>query len=209
MTARLPALHILTDDSVLHRPSFIPVATDLLVTLQRRFALHIRAREHSANQLFQILNELAAKARFVGTALLVNDRADLALAFDDVGVHLGVRSLPVSRLRELAPAPRRIGYSAHSAEEAVAAERDGADFVFAGTIYASTSHPAGMPGGVQLLSATVEACSMPVLAIGGVTPARVPEILSTGAYGIAVIRAVWDAPDPVQAAEELAKLLAE
>ncbi|MGQ0813015.1 MAG: thiamine phosphate synthase [Gemmatimonadota bacterium] len=205
----LPRLHIVTDDRILSQPEFLPVTIDLLVVLQRRFALHIRARHLPANQLFHIVNELAAKAEHVGTALIINDRADIALAFDNVGIHLGTRSLPVRSVRELAPTPRRIGYSAHSAQEAAAAERDGADFILAGTIYQSATHPAAAPGGPALLSGIAEACSVPVIAIGGVTAAKVQEVLSTGAYGVAAIGAVWQAADPVQAAEELVKLLEE
>lgn len=202
-----PALHIVTDDEVLSRPDFLTIATELLVVLQWRIALHVRGKTTSTAHLFNITNALAAKAQYVGTHLLVNDRADIALAFDAAGVQLGARSLPVERVRSLLPRPRRIGYSAHSAGEAQAAERDGADFVFAGSIYPTASHVDVAPGGPSLLTGVVDACSVPVIAIGGVDAARVPEVLSTGAYGVAVIRAVWHARDPVQAAEELVKIL--
>lgn len=202
-----PALHVVTDDAVLSRPNFVDVATELLVVLQWRLALHLRGRATPTSKLFSIANALAARAEFVKTQLHINDRVDVALAFDRTGVHLGARSLPVDRVRELLPRPRRIGYSAHSAGEAAEAERAGADFIFAGSIYASASHPAVAPGGIGLLTEVVDTCSVPVIAIGGIDAAKVQEVLSTGAYGVAVIGAVWNARDPVQSAEELVKML--
>jgi thiamine-phosphate diphosphorylase len=203
----IPQLHIITDDRILAQPRFVEVATDLLVVLQRRFALHVRAKDLPAARVFEIVNALAAKADFVKAPLIVNDRVDIALAFDHAGCQLGAASLPVARVRELVPRPRLIGYSAHAADEASRAESEGADFVFAGSIYATDSHPDRGAAGIALLDGVVGACSIPVLAIGGVTAARVPEVLRTGAFGIAVIRAVWDAADPVKAAEELGRAL--
>ena len=202
-----PALHVVTDDEVLSRPQFLRAATELLVVLQWKLALHIRGKSTPTAVLFNMANALAAKAEYVGTHLIVNDRADIALAFDRVGVQLGSRSVPVDRIRAMLPRPRRIGYSAHSAAEAAAAEEAGADFILAGSIYSTPSHPERKPGGIGLLSEVVDRCSSPVIAIGGVGPGQVQEVLSTGAYGVAVIRAVWNAADPVQAAEELIKLL--
>jgi thiazole tautomerase (transcriptional regulator TenI) len=138
--------------------------------------------------------------------VLVNDRVDVAITAPAHGVQLGVRSLPVGVVREISPG-LLIGYSAHGAAECAGAERDGADFVFAGSIYPTESHPGARAGGLALLQNCVAACRMPVLAIGGVIPGRVAEVREAGAHGVAVIRAVWNAADPVQAAEQFAKLL--
>lgn len=203
----LPKLHIVTDGAILRRADFLTVAVELLVTLQRHIALHLRGPGVAATELFHLANSLAAKSAYVGTRLLVNDRCDIALAFDDVGAHVGAAGLPLPEVRRLLPRPRLVGYSAHTAAEAAGAEAGGADFIFAGTIFETLSHPGRSPGGVALLSAITDACSVPVIAIGGVTAERVPEVLSTGAYGVAVIRAIWDARDPVHAAEQFAKML--
>ena len=202
-----PALHIVTDDEVLSRPDFIAIAIELLVVLQWKLALHLRGRSTPTATLFNLANALAAKAEFVGTHLIINDRVDIALPFDRAGVQLGARSMPVERVREMLPRPRRLGYSAHSAAEAATAENRGADFILAGSIYSTPTHPDMSPGGISLLCEVVVTCSVPVIAIGGICTEQVGEVLSTGAYGVAVIRAVWHAADPVQAAEELVKLL--
>ena len=153
-----------------------------------------------------MVSELRPVAAGSGALLLVNDRVDVALTARAHGVQLGRRSLPLPVARQLLGS-RTIGYSAHDEQESVAAERDGADFLLVGSIYGTASHPGAVPGGIALLERCAAACSKPVLAIGGVTAERVAELRAAGAHGVAVIRAVWDAPEPVQAAEELAKLL--
>lgn len=202
----IPPLHIVTDESVLQQPDFISIATELLLIGQRRLALHIRGHDLPAARLVEIVGALQPRAETVGSWLMVNDRADVALVARATGVHVGARSLPIGLVRALNPA-FRVGYSAHSAEAAVEAERAGADFVFAGSIHPTASHPGVTPGGLPLLEAVVAACSCPVLAIGGITHERVAGVMRTGAYGVAVIRAVWQAPDPVQATEQFARLL--
>jgi thiamine-phosphate diphosphorylase len=203
----IPRLHIVTNDEVLKQTQFIPTAIDLLVNLQRTIALHIRSHEMTGAQTFKIVQQLLEKAEFVGTLLVVNDRVDVAFTARARGVQLGARSLPVGIVRAMAGPRLAIGYSAHAPAEAAEAERAGADFLFVGSIYPTTSHPDVVASGVSLLGDCVDACSKPVLAIGGVTAERVFEVLSTGAYGIAAISAVWHAPDPVHAAQELVKLL--
>lgn len=80
------------------------------------------------------------------------------------------------------------------------AQADGADFVLAGTLYPSASHP-GRPGaGPGLIEAMVEV-AIPIVGIGGVTPERVGEVRGAGAAGVAVITGIWDAPSPVAALE--------
>jgi thiamine-phosphate diphosphorylase len=202
----IPPLHIVTNDAVLQQSDFVSIATELLLVVQRRMALHIRSHGISAARLVEIVNELQPRAQMVGSWLIVNDRADVALVTGATGVHVGARSLPIAVVRAL-KVDLRIGYSAHTPEEAAEADHAGADFIFAGSIYPTASHPGVAPGGLPLLEATVAHCNNPVLAIGGVTHERVGEVMRTGAYGVAVIGAVWRAPDPVQAAEHFARLL--
>lgn len=202
----IPRLHLVTDDAVLRQSGFINTAADLLRSLGGDVALHVRAREHSASIIFQIVSELESVAATAGAALIVNDRVDIALTAHAGGVQLAARSLPVAAARALIGG-RLLGYSAHSAGESAAAARDGADFLLVGSIYDTATHPEATPAGIALVADSVAACSIPVLAIGGVTPGKVAELRAAGAHGVAVIRAVWSAPDPVQAARELAKLL--
>jgi thiamine-phosphate diphosphorylase len=198
----IPRLHLVTDDVVLQQSSFIPTATRVLRALAPNVALHVRGRATSAQTLFGIVSELHGQ----GGIVLVNDRVDVAITARAHGVQLGARSLPIGAVREISH-NLTIGYSAHEPEECARAGRDGADFVFAGSIYATASHPGVTPGGLPLLASCVAGCSVPVLAIGGVTHEQVAEVRAAGAHGVAVIRAVWHAPDPVQSAQQFAKLL--
>ena len=202
----IPRLHLVTDDAVLQHANFVPTATELLLVLQRRVALHIRARGVPARTIFDITSELARRAETVGSLLIVNDRVDVALTARAQGVQLGARTLSVATARALS-ADLVVGFSAHGVAECEHAEREGANFLLAGTIFPTASHPETAAAGTGLLEECVAACRIPVLAIGGVTPERVSDVIRTGAYGVAVIRAVWNAPDPVHAAEQLAKLL--
>ena len=205
----IPRLHVITDDEILGRPDFSATATELLHALRNRVALHMRGRHTAARRIFTLVNALVVEAQSVGALLVVNDRADVALTARAGGVHLGIRSLPVAVVRALEPQRLVVGYSAHSAPEAAGAERAGADFILAGSIYQTPSHPGEPPAGIRLLADSAAACRIPVLAIGGVNAPRLPEIMRAGAHGAAVIRAVWNSAHPLQAAEELARLLEE
>ena len=133
--------------------------------------------------------------------LFVNDRLDVALATGATGVLLRQDSLPVAAARAL-HSDWWIGRSVHSLQEARYAVAQGADYLVAGPMYATVSHP----GSTLLPTETLHAIARlgaPVIAIGGVTPARLPELRAWGIHGVAVIRALWDAPDPASAARDL------
>ncbi|HEY8483413.1 MAG TPA: thiamine phosphate synthase [Longimicrobiales bacterium] len=198
----LARLHLVTDDGVLEAPGFGERAQRVLAAHGEAVALHLRGPGFSGVGLFRLAEELAFATDATGTEFLVNDRVDVALAAGADGVQLGRRSLPVAAARRVLGADAWIGYSAHSAEEAAEAEAAGADFVLLGTIYPSASHPGEGGAGVELVRETVARVRIPVLAIGGITPERVGEVLSAGAYGVAVLSGVWRAADPVAAAAE-------
>lgn len=202
---RVLALHVVTDDRVLSRHNFPQIAAELIESMQDRVTFHLRAHSAPASHLFQLAELLAA--RTAGALLLVNDRIDIAAAAGAGGVQLGARSLTISQAREILGPAAVIGYSAHAPEEAARAQAEGANFVLVGTIYRSGSHPEQAAAGVDLIRQAAQVCAIPIVAIGGVTAARIPELRAAGAYGVAVISAVWDAPDPVQAARELVRLL--
>jgi len=124
----------------------------------------------------------------------------VALAAGVPGVQLGHRSIPVQAVRSLMGDDVVIGYSAHGASEAASAAENGADFVIVGTIWSSASHPDREGAGVGRIRDTSAATEVPVVAIGGVTPDRTRAALAAGAWGVAVVRGVWETDDPVAAA---------
>ncbi|MBR9990832.1 MAG: thiamine phosphate synthase [Gemmatimonadetes bacterium] len=196
----LPRLHFVTDDAVLADRAFPDVAERVLECCGRSAALHVRGHATSGARMHAVAQRLQAAALRTGAWLLVNDRLDIARAVRANGVQLGAQSLAVADARALLGAGARIGRSVHGAAEALEAEADGADFVLLGTIFASASHMGRAGAGVGLVQDTVGRTTLPVLAIGGITNARVADVAAAGAYGVAVLGGVWRDDDPVRAA---------
>ncbi len=162
-----------------------------------RVGVQLREKDLDGGPLFALAREVRALTREHGARLLVNDRLDVALAVEADGVHLPARGLPPGAARTLLAATGLIGVSTHSAAEAAAARGRGADFVVLGPVYDPASKPsAGPPLGVAALGGAAGEASLPVLALGGLTPARVPDVVRAGAHGVACIGAVMSARDP-------------
>ncbi|HEY5626009.1 MAG TPA: thiamine phosphate synthase [Dehalococcoidia bacterium] len=135
--------------------------------------------------------------------LIVNGNADVARDVGADGLHLPADA-PFARPDGV----MLVGRSVHSVEAAVQAEREGADYVIAGPVYETASHPGVPAAGVGLVSGVVASVSVPVVAIGGITAARVLDVLSAGACGVAAISAVLGAASPRAAASALREALA-
>lgn len=119
--------------------------------------------------------------------VVVSSRADVVLSCDAAGVNLPERDIATADARKLLGA-RIVGRSVHTLEGAIAAERDGADYVIYGPIWASASHPGVTPVGIDALAEVARSVRIPVLAIGGVTSERIAECHRVGAAGYAAIR---------------------
>jgi thiamine-phosphate pyrophosphorylase len=205
----LPRLHVVTNDDILATPGFADRARPLLEALGSDLALHLRGPAVPVRRLLEAAQALAPVAGETGSLLMVNDRADVALAAGAAGVQLGERSIPVQAARSILGPEAVIGCSTHGASEAVSALGNGADFVLLGTIWATPSHPDVEGTGLEPVRTAVAAAgegaatgAAPILAIGGVTPARAAEAVAVGAWGVAVIRGVWQAENPSRAAAE-------
>jgi thiamine-phosphate diphosphorylase len=186
------------DDAVATRGDFVARAGEVLAAGGGDVALHLRAPAASGRHMFDLAERLMEMARASGSLLIVNDRADVAMAAGAHGVQLGARSLAVADARKLVGDARLVGASVHSVDEAREAVAAGADWLLAGTIYETASHPGRGGAGVGLIE-EMAALGPPVVAIGGVAPERVPELRSAGAAGVAAVRGVWDAPSPADA----------
>lgn len=171
-------------------------------------AVHLREKDLTAGQLFELAVELRQLTRNYGAKLLINDRIDVALAVAADGVHLGKSSLSVSEARRILGSERLIGYSAHSADEAVQAQLGGADFVTLGPVYHTPSKAVyGEPLGLCVLTEAARIMSVPVFALGGIKHASIAEVLSAGAHGVALISAIMAAPDPTLETELLLRTI--
>jgi thiamine-phosphate pyrophosphorylase len=195
-------LLLVTDRQQTRGRPLLDVLTNALVAGVR--AVQLRERDLSARDLLRLAQEVHRLATVHQAQLLINDRVDIAMGLDGVGVHLRANSLPVAVARKLLGGQRLIGISTHSVEEVVRAEAEGADYVVLGPIYETPSKTVyGAPLGVRALEDACRRVRVPVVAIGGVTAARVEEIRRTGAFGVAVVTAVLGAIDVERATHEL------
>ena len=157
--------------------------------------IHIRERDLGGASLAALVSDLVAVTRGSTTRVVVNDRIDVALVSGADGVHLRGDSVSVVAARRLLPPPLLVGRSVHTVQEASAASD--ADYLIAGTVFPSAAKPgAAELLGLDGLRAIVSASAVPVLAIGGITPDRIAEVLAAGAAGIAAIGLFIDSLKP-------------
>ena len=184
--------------------------------------VQIREKDLTAGELASLTQKslrIAARSSAkssCATRILVNDRLDVAVAERAGGVHLGEKSLPVAYAKRLVESALRkravdksflIGVSCHSLEAAQAAPHDGADYLFFGPVFPTPSKASyGEPQGLTRLAELCRSVSIPVLAIGGITPENANSCLQAGAAGLAAIRLFQDAPDPVLTVRRLHQL---
>jgi thiamine-phosphate pyrophosphorylase len=145
-----------------------------------------RDKTHSHRDQYPIALALADLARRSDSTFVINDDIDLALVVEAHGVHLGQGDFPVAEARRILGPTMLIGCSAHTIDQAKAAEADGADYLGVGPIYDSTTKMARAPLGCDQLRDICRAVTIPVYAIGGITVERCADVLSTGATGVAV-----------------------
>jgi thiamine-phosphate pyrophosphorylase len=173
--------------------------------------IQLREKDLSGRELAK-LSEHAVLRAGSGSAVLVNDRADVACLANTAGVHLGEHSLSAGEARRLVSQRFTlenfiIGVSAHSLEGGVEAEQAGADYVIFGPVYATPSKARfGWPQGAQRLKEVCKRLTIPVLAIGGITLENARDCFAAGAVGIAAIRLFQDAADLDAVVKELRKV---
>ena len=169
--------------------------------------LQVRTKDGTDRDRYRHAAQLLQLCRAAGARCLLNDRVDLALAVEADGVHLGDEDLPVSVARRLLGAAM-VGATCRDAEGARRAVDAGATYLGVGPAYTSTTK-AGLPAplGPRGIEAVANAVDVPVIAIAGVTADRVPELRAAGAWGVAVVGAVYGAADPAAAVTRLLQAL--
>jgi len=172
--------------------------------------IQLREKEMKARELVETGLKLRALTAEKGVKFIVNDRVDVARAVDADGVHLGQEDLPLAMAREILGPDKVIGISASSIQEALAAEREGADYIGLGAVFATrTKGDAGRPVGVEMVREVVRRVSIPVVAIGGIDLDNVGQVVRAGADGIAVVSAVTTVSDVAGAARRLLNRIKE
>lgn len=163
-------------------------------------ALQLRAPELADDELRSLASRLAETCRAAGVLFIVNDRVGIAAEIG-AGAHVGQGDDPLAARDRIGP-DGVLGVSVSTPEEALAAERAGADYLGV-TVWASATKPEASPVGVDGLRAVVDATALPVVGIGGIDADNARGVLEAGAAGVAVVSAVGAAPDPVFATRRL------
>jgi len=170
--------------------------------------IQLRHKSASGGQLYLWATEMQALCRGHNAVFIVNDRVDIALAADADGVHLGQEDLPAGEARKLLGTKKIMGISASTVEEALQAEKDGADYVGFGHIFETSSKEKhSRPLGPEAIAAVKAAVGIPIIAIGGINMHNAALTIASGASGIAVIAAISRAAEPERAARELLNLM--
>jgi thiamine-phosphate pyrophosphorylase len=172
--------------------------------------IQLRDKRMDGKALIQCALDIRELTKKAGVLFIVNDRLDVALTARADGVHLGQDDIPARLARPLCPPGFIIGVSAGTPEEAARAEQDGADYVGLGPICPTGSkNDAGPACGLAIIRDVKNSISIPVVAIGGIGPSNVKEVIRAGADGIAVISAVVSQDDITGAARRLKYIIEE
>jgi thiamine-phosphate pyrophosphorylase len=170
--------------------------------------IQLRDKDLSSRELTRIGRELRRITRKTGTFFIVNDRLDVALACDADCVHLGQDDMRADVARQIAPPGFIIGVSVGSVEEAVRAQKDGADYIAISPVFSTASkYDAGPGRGLDILREIRRKVSVPVIAVGGINTHNVRDVIAAGADGVAVISAVVGSPDIAKAARDIRALV--
>lgn len=191
---RLGRLHVLVDSLIVAEAALEGGAP----------TLQVRIKTGTDRDRLHLAQAIADRCRAADATCLVNDRADVAVVVGADGVHVGADDLPVPAARAVVGPDLLVGGTARDPTTARRLVAEGADYLGVGPTFATVSKTGvPQPIGLDGLRAVAEAVDVPVIAIAGIRADRVDEVLATGAWGIAVIGAIADAPDPHSATHEL------
>lgn len=198
----VPVVHLITDRR-LARDLPARLAAALAGLPPGRVLVQLREKDLCGRDLLALARALVAVCRAAGQRIVVNDRVDVALAAGADGVHLPAAGIPAADARRLLGPDALVGVSCHSAAEVSRARDAGASFATVSPIYDTPSKRAyGPPVGLAVLREAA-ALGLPIVALGGITPPRVPEAIAAGAHGVAAIRAWLEGDDPAAAVRAL------
>jgi thiamine-phosphate pyrophosphorylase len=200
------SLYLVTDsDLSLGRPlaRIVRAAVEGGVT-----CVQVREKACSAREHIERLMAVRALLRERGVPLFVNDRLDIALAVEADGIHLGQTDMPLAMARRIAGDRLLIGISCEAPEDAVEAERGGADYVSVSPVFTTPTKTDTAPAlGIDGVRAIRAAVRLPVVTIGGINGTNAAAVIRAGADGICVVSAIVSAPDPCAATRSLRRIV--
>ena len=199
------SLYLVTDRSILKGRDLFQAVEEAVeggVTL-----VQLREKNISSLDFYTIALKMKELVNSYNVPLIINDRLDIALAVDADGLHVGQEDLPPAVARKLLGPEKILGYSVGNPEQARRAERDGADYLGAGTVFPTGSKAdTGKPIGPEGLRAIKQAVAIPVVGIGGIGISNLEEVKAAGADGISLISAILGSNDIEAASRQLINL---
>lgn len=149
-----------------------------------------REKGKSRREVYEEAARLRKLTQDFNAVLIVNDHADIAMCVNAAGVHLGQKDLPLREARKIMGKNRIVGISTHSLEQAIEAEKGGADYIGFGPVFHTTTKDAGGPKGVSMLREVKKQVTIPLVAIGGINFENIQLVLDAGADAVAVASAI-------------------
>ena len=195
-------LYLVTDRSLARGRTSVEIVREAVAG--GATCVQLREKNCGTREFLEEARAFQAALRGTGVPLVVNDRVDVALAVDADGVHLGQQDMALADARRLGPPGWIIGVSAECVEDAIRAEREGADYIGVSPVFATpTKTDAALPLGLEGLRQMRAAVKIPLVAIGGIHAGNAREVIRAGADGLAVVSAIVSADSPREAARQL------
>ena len=198
-------LYLVTDRDMLKNTDFYTAIEQAIiggVTL-----VQLREKNMTSLEFYHTALQVKKITDAYDVPLIINDRLDMMLAVDAAGVHLGQRDIPTAVARKLIGDSKILGASTATVEEAVLAQREGADYIGVGALFGTTTKSNTRPVTVELLKQIKQSVSIPVVAIGGIKTSNVMQLKPANIDGVAVVSDILAKEDIKSAAQEFRKLL--
>lgn len=184
-----------------------PLARQVEAALQNgATCLQLREKALDPAAFREEARQMALLCGRYGVPLIINDNVEVALACGAAGVHLGQQDMPIAQARRMAGPDLILGASAHTVQEALEAQAAGADYLGVGAVFSTSTKADASPLPLTTLREICAAVSIPVVAIGGITETNLLQLTGCGAAGVAVVSAIFGAPDPGAATARLVRL---
>lgn len=165
--------------------------------------VQLREKTLEDEKFLEEARELKELCKKYNVPFVINDNVDIAIAMDADGVHVGQSDMEAGDVRVKLGPDKIIGVSAENVEQAVLAEKRGADYLGVGAVFPTGSKEDAADVSYETLKAICEAVSIPVIAIGGINEGNVSKLAGSGIVGVAVISAIYAAKDIKKATEDL------
>lgn len=199
------SFYLVTDRKILKERDLALAVTEALeggVSL-----VQLREKSIDTRKFYNIAKDIKAITDSKNIPLIINDRLDIALAIDADGIHLGQDDMPLIKAREILGDEKIIGISVATLEEAIIAEKNGADYLGVGAMFQTNSKLDTRSVTLDTLKKIKESVKIPVVAIGGINETNVKLLKETNIDGVAIISAILGKTDIINASKEFLKIL--